>query len=72
MNDELFDDIKNKVMLPLTVELQDHKEKVCHNAPLPSSNEDVLYERGTSSVQVRMCSYNRERTIVRIFAIVTS
>ena len=39
MNDELFDDIKKKFMLPpgmlpLTTELQDHKEKVFHNAPV--------------------------------------
>ena len=30
MNDELSDDIKKKSMSPLTIELQDHKEKVFH------------------------------------------
>ena len=30
VNDELSDDIKKKFMLPLTIELQDHKEKVFH------------------------------------------
>ena len=32
MNDGLYDDIKKKFMLPLTTELQNHKEKVFHNA----------------------------------------
>ena len=31
MNSELSDDIKKKFMLPLKIELQDHKEKVFHN-----------------------------------------
>ena len=35
MNDELSDDIKKKFMLPLTVELQDHKGKVFHDALSP-------------------------------------
>ena len=34
MNDELSDDIKKKFILPLTSELQNHKEKVFHNAPV--------------------------------------
>ena len=34
MNDELSDDIKKKFMLPLTIELQDQKEKVFDNAPV--------------------------------------
>ena len=34
MNDELSDDIKRKFMLPLTIELLDHKEKVFHDAPV--------------------------------------
>ena len=34
MNDELPDDMRKKFMLPLTTELQDHKEKVFHNAPV--------------------------------------
>ena len=33
MNDELSDDIKKKFLLPLTIELQDHKEK-CFVTPL--------------------------------------
>ena len=32
MNDGLSDDIKKKFMLPLTIELQDHKVKVFRNA----------------------------------------
>ena len=32
MNDELSYDIKKKFMKPMTTELQDHKEKVLHNA----------------------------------------
>ena len=32
MNDGLSDDIKKKFMLPVTIELQDHKEEVFHNA----------------------------------------
>ena len=35
MNDDLSDDIKKKFMLPLTIELQDHEEKVFHNTPVP-------------------------------------
>ena len=41
MNDELSDDIKKKFILPLTIdhELQDHEEKVFHNAPVfPTRN----------------------------------
>ena len=38
MNDELSDDIKKKFMLPLTIELQDHKENVFHNAPVSPIN----------------------------------
>ena len=34
MNDELSDDVKEKFMLPLTIELQDHKEKLFYNAPV--------------------------------------
>ena len=34
MNAGLSYDIKKKFMLPLTIELQDHKEKVFHNAPV--------------------------------------
>ena len=34
MNDEPFDDIKKKFMLPLMIELQDHEEKVFHNLPV--------------------------------------
>ena len=34
MSDELADDIKKKFMLSLTIELQDHKEKVFHKAPV--------------------------------------
>ena len=39
MNDELSDDIEKKFMLPLTIELQDHKEKVFHNAPVSATFE---------------------------------
>ena len=35
MDDELSDDIKKKFVLPLSIELQDHKEKVFHNASVP-------------------------------------
>ena len=38
MNDELPDDIKKKFRLPLQIELQDHKEKVFHNAPVSSED----------------------------------
>ena len=39
MDDELFDDNNKKFMLALTIELQDHKEKVFHNVPVsPISN----------------------------------
>ena len=41
MNDELSDDIKKKFMLPLTTELQDHKEKVFHNAPVSHGLKSV-------------------------------
>ena len=34
MNDELLDDMKKKFILPLTIELQDHKDKVFHNSPV--------------------------------------
>ena len=34
MNDGLSGDIKKKFMLPLTIELKDHKEKLFHNAPV--------------------------------------
>ena len=34
MNDELYDDIKKKFMLPLATELHDNKEKVFRNAPV--------------------------------------
>ena len=34
MNDELSDYFKKMFMLPLTIELQDHKEKVFYNAPV--------------------------------------
>ena len=34
MNDELSNDIKKKLMLPLTIELQDYKEKVSHSYPV--------------------------------------
>ena len=30
----ISDDIKKKFILPLTIELQDHKEIVFHNAPV--------------------------------------
>ena len=43
MNDELSDDIKKKFMLPLTIELQDHKEKVFHNASVSPTNGDFLF-----------------------------
>ena len=36
MNDGLSDDIKKELMLPLTIEQQDHKEKVFHNTPVSS------------------------------------
>ena len=32
MNDKLSDDVNKKFMLPLTIEPQDHQEKVFHNA----------------------------------------
>ena len=41
MNDELSDGIKKKFMLPLTIELQDHKEKVFHNAPVSPTEHAV-------------------------------
>ena len=34
MNDKLSNDVKKKITLPLTTELQDHTEKVFHNAPV--------------------------------------
>ena len=34
MNDGISDDIKKKFMLPLTIELQDHKGKVFHCDPV--------------------------------------
>ena len=34
MNDELSGNIKKNFMLPLMIELQDHKEKVSHNGPV--------------------------------------
>ena len=37
MNDELSD-IKKKFMLPLPIELQDHKGEMFHNAPVIPSN----------------------------------
>ena len=43
MNDALSDDIKKKFMLPLTIELQDHEEKVFHNAPV-SSTRNLQFE----------------------------
>ena len=42
MNDELSDNIKKKFMLPLTIELQEHKEKVFHNAPVSPTNRNFL------------------------------
>ena len=39
-NDKLSDDTKKKFMLPLTTELQDHKEKVFHNNALVSLKVD--------------------------------
>ena len=38
MNDELSDDIKKELMLPLTI---DHKEKVFHNASV--SPTDLMF-----------------------------
>ena len=46
MNDELSDDIKKKFMLPLTIELQDHKEEVLHNAPVFPTEFEVQYGFG--------------------------
>ena len=37
MNDELSNDIKKKLMLSLTIELQDHNEKVFRNVPVSPS-----------------------------------
>ena len=42
MNDELSDDINKKFMFPLTIELQDHKEKVFYNekvSPIPKTTD---------------------------------
>ena len=45
MNDGLSDDIKK--MLPLTIELQDHKEKVFHNVPVsPTFHEKMFSTQG--------------------------
>ena len=38
MNDQLSNDIKKKFMLPMTIEIQDHKEKVFHNDPVSNNN----------------------------------
>ena len=43
MNDELSDDIKKKFMLILTIELQDHKEKVFHKAPVSPAAAYLLF-----------------------------
>ena len=42
MNDELSDDIKKKFMLPLTIELHDHREKVFHNSPVSPKYNQIL------------------------------
>ena len=42
ISDELSDDIKKKFILPLTIELQDHKEKVFYNTPLYHTVELIL------------------------------
>ena len=47
MNDELSDDIKKKFILPLTIELQDHKEKVFHNALVSHSIIWLLFANAT-------------------------
>ena len=66
MDDGLSDDIKKKFMLPMTTDLQDHKEKVFNNAAisptvrmphpyytLPQVLE--VYLKGTSSVSHVFC-----------------
>ena len=42
MNDELSDDVKKEFMLPLTIELQDHKEKVFRNTPVSPNNSPII------------------------------
>ena len=46
MNDGLSDDITKKFMLPLTIELEDHKEKMFHNAPV---SPKLTYQNETSN-----------------------
>ena len=48
MNDRLSDDIKKNFMLSLTIELQDYKQKVFHNAPV---SPDLLIK--LSSIYIR-------------------
>ena len=49
MNDELSDDIKKKFMLPLTIELQDHKEKLFITPQSPLSFPSDICESEIST-----------------------
>ena len=48
MNDELSDDIKKKLMLPLMIDLQDRKEKVFHKTPV-SPIPYTIYDHNMSN-----------------------
>ena len=53
MNDKLSYDIKKKFILPLTIELQDHKEKVFQNAPV-SPTRNLQFEPNIGFMRLQM------------------
>ena len=54
MRDELSDDIKKKLTLPLTIELHDPKEKVFHNAPVSPTRYAFRFNCGPEQCKIFM------------------